>query len=1050
MQRRTVDWLFLSANHIRQPFITDFLHLPLPLPSLRPRPFCSQLVKGHRAFRAAHALPRLPRSGQGRRRSSVIPWPVPKHVGWAVLLGCRGTGTSILVVSIVGSGLIKAMAPAEILNGKEISAQIRARLKNQVTQLKEEVPGFIPGLAILQIGNRDDSNLYIKVKLKAAEEIGIKATHIKLPRTTTESEVIKYVTSLNEDSTIHGFLVQLPFDSENSINTEEVINAIAPEKDVDGLTNISAGKLARGDLNDCFIPCTPKGCLELIKETGVPIAGRHAVVVGRSKIVGAPMHDLLLWNNATVTTCHSKTANLNEEVNKGDILVVATGQPEMVKGEWIKPGAIVIDCGINYVPDDKTNGRKVVGDVAYDEAKERASFITPVPGGVGPMTVAMLMQVLVNKSFCKSSEKLIEITPTPLGEGKSTTTIGLVQALGAHLYQNVFACVRQPSQGPTFGIKGGAAGGGYSQVIPMEEFNLHLTGDIHAITAANNLVAAAIDARIFHELTQTDKALFNRLVPSVNGVRKFSDIQIRRLKSTVESAKRFLEKFKPGKWMIEYNNLNLKTPVPSDIDISRSCKLKPIGKLAREIGLLSEEVELYGETKAKVLLSALERLRHRPDGKYVVVTGCLSAIVLDTNDRFLRKITIGQAPTEKGHTRTAQFDISVASEIMAVLALTTSLEDMRERLGKMVVASSKKGEPVSAEDLGVSGALTVLMKDAIKPNLMQTLEGTPVFVHAGPFANIAHGNSSILADRIALKLVGPEGFVVTEAGFGADIGMEKFFNIKCRYSGLRPHVVVLVATVRALKMHGGGPTVTAGLPLPKAYIEENLELVEKGFSNLKKQIENARMFGIPVVVAVNAFKTDTEAELDLISRLSREHGAFDAVKCTHWAEGGKGALALAQAVQRAAQAPSSFQLLYDLKLPVEDKIRIIAQKIYGADDIELLPEAQHKAEVYTKQGFGNLPICMAKTHLSLSHNPEQKGVPTGFVLPIRDIRASVGAGFLYPLVGTILIHLQEATLKVWPVSIQAHWELGSIRKPREVSPCPETNSRSFPGSHFQP
>ncbi|XP_031514269.1 C-1-tetrahydrofolate synthase, cytoplasmic-like [Papio anubis] len=255
------------------------------------------------------------------------------------------------------------MAPAEILNGKEISAQIRARLKNQVTQLKEEVPGFIPGLAILQIGNRDDSNLYIKVKLKAAEEIGIKATHIKLPRTTTESEVIKYITSLNEDSTIHGFLVQLPFDSENSINTEEVINAIAPEKDVDGLTNISAGKLARGDLNDCFIPCTPKGCLELIKETGVPIAGRHAVVVGRSKIVGAPMHDLLLWNNATVTTCHSKTANLNEEVNKGDILVVATGQPEMVKGEWIKPGAIVIDCGINYVPGECCWRRKVASGV---------------------------------------------------------------------------------------------------------------------------------------------------------------------------------------------------------------------------------------------------------------------------------------------------------------------------------------------------------------------------------------------------------------------------------------------------------------------------------------------------------------------------------------------------------------------------------------------------------------------------------------------------------------------------------------------------------------
>uniref|UniRef100_A0A4X1UGU0 C-1-tetrahydrofolate synthase, cytoplasmic n=1 Tax=Sus scrofa TaxID=9823 RepID=A0A4X1UGU0_PIG len=884
-----------------------------------------------------------------------------------------------------------------------IILQIREKLKSKVAQMKEQVPGFTPGLAILQVGNRDDSNLYINVKLKAAKEVK--------PRTA----VLKCITSLNEDLTVHGFILQLPLDSENPINAEALINAIAPEKDVDGLTSINAGKLARGDLNDCFIPCTPKGCLELIKQTGVQIAGRQAVVIGRSKIVGAPMHDLLLWNHATVTTCHSKTANLNEEVNKGDIVVVAAGKPEMVKGEWIKPGAVVIDCGINCVPDDtKPSGKRIVGDVAYSEAKERAGFITPVPGGVGPMTVAMLMQSTVESAehflekfrpgkwiiqynklnlktpvpsdidisrSCKpkpignlareigllseevelygetkakvllsSLERLKHqpdgkyvvvtgITPTPLGEGKSTTTIGLVQALGAHLHQNVFACVRQPSQGPTFGIKGGAAGGGYSQVIPMEEFNLHLTGDIHAITAANNLVAAAIDARMFHEQTQTDKALFNRLVPSVNGVRKFSDIQLRRL------------------WRLGIEKTDPTT-------------------------LTDEEINRFARLDIDPETITWQR-------------------VLDTNDRFLRKITIGQAPTEKGHSRTAQFDISVASEIMAVLALTSSLEDMRERLSKMVVASSKKGEPISAEDLGVSGALTVLMKDAIKPNLMQTLEGTPVFVHAGPFANIAHGNSSIIADRIALKLVGPEGFVVTEAGFGADIGMEKFFNIKCRYSGLRPHVVVLVATVRALKMHGGGPTVTAGLPLPKAYIEENLELVEKGFSNLRKQIENAKMFGVPVVVAVNAFKTDTEAELDLVSRLAKEHGAFDAVKCTHWAEGGKGALALAQAVQRAAQAPSSFQLLYDLELPIEDKIRIIAQKIYGADDIELLPEAQHKAEVYTKQGFGNLPICMAKTHLSLSHNPEQKGVPTGFVLPIRDIRASVGAGFLYPLVGTM-------------------------------------------------
>ncbi|XP_007473077.1 C-1-tetrahydrofolate synthase, cytoplasmic [Monodelphis domestica] len=907
------------------------------------------------------------------------------------------------------------MAPAEILSGKVVSAKVRERLKSQVIEMNEQVPGFKPGLAILQVGDRDDSNLYINMKLKAAEEIGIRATHIKLPRTSTEAEVLKYITSLNEDPTIHGVLVQLPLDSEKTINVELVTNTIAPEKDVDGLNSISAGKLARGDLGDCFIPCTPKGCLELIKETGIQIAGRHAVVVGRSKIVGAPMHDLLLWNNATVTTCHSKTVQLSEEVNKADILVVATGQPEMVKGEWIKPGAIVIDCGINHVPDStKPNGKKVVGDVAYNEAKERASYITPVPGGVGPMTVAMLMQSTVESAkhflekcvpgkwnmqynhlslktpvpsdieisrscipkpighlakeigllseevelYGQTKAKVLlstldrlkhqpdgkyvvvtGITPTPLGEGKSTTTIGLVQALGAHLHHNVFACVRQPSQGPTFGIKGGAAGGGYSQVVPMEEFNLHLTGDIHAITAANNLVAAAIDARIFHEMTQTDKALFNRLVPSVNGVRKFSDIQVRRLRRLG------IEKDDPT--------------TLTDEEINRFVRL---------------DIDPESITWQRVL---------------------------DTNDRFLRKITIGQSPTEKGHERTTQFDISVASEIMAVLALTSSLEDMRERLGKMVVASSKKGEPISTEDLGVSGALTVLMKDAVKPNLMQTLEGTPVFVHAGPFANIAHGNSSIIADRIALKLVGPEGFVVTEAGFGADIGMEKFFNIKCRYSGLRPHVVVLVATVRALKMHGGGPTVTAGVPLPKDYIEENLKLVEKGFCNLGKQIQNARMFGIPVVVAINTFKTDTEAEVELVARLAKETGAFDAVKCTHWAEGGKGATALAHAVQRASQAPSHFQLLYDVELPVIDKIRRIAQKIYGADDIELLPEAQHKVEVYTKQGFGNLPICMAKTHLSLSHNPEKKGVPMGFVLPIRDIRASVGAGFLYPLVGTM-------------------------------------------------
>uniref|UniRef100_A0AAR2JT10 C-1-tetrahydrofolate synthase, cytoplasmic n=1 Tax=Pygocentrus nattereri TaxID=42514 RepID=A0AAR2JT10_PYGNA len=865
--------------------------------------------------------------------------------------------------------------------------------------MKEKDPNFRPGLVVLQVsGNREDSNLYISVKLKAAAEIGINATHMRLPQTATEEEILQSIRNVNNNSSVHGLIVQLPLDSVNRINTEKVTNAVAPEKDVDGLTSINAGKLARGDLGDCFIPCTPNGCMELIKQTGMSVAGKRAVVIGRSKIVGAPMYDLLLWNHATVTTCHSKTADLAAEVGKADILVTGIGKPEMVKGEWIKKGAIVIDCGINHIPDStKANGRRVVGDVHFASAKEQAAFITPVPGGVGPMTVAMLMQntvlsaqrflqahepgkwnisytklnlqrpvpsdIVISRSCvpkpidCLASEigllsyevelygktkakvqletidrlraqadgkyvVVTGITPTPLGEGKSTTTIGLVQALGAHLNRNVFACVRQPSQGPTFGIKGGAAGGGYSQVIPMEEFNLHLTGDIHAITAANNLVAAAIDARMFHESTCT---------------------------------------MKTGSMM--FYKLGIEKTDPST--------------------LTEEEITRFARLDIDPESITWQR-------------------VLDTNDRFLRKITVGQSPTEKGHTRTAQFDITVASEIMAVLALTSSMEDMRQRLAKMVVATSRSGVPITTEDLGVCGALTVLMKDAIKPNLMQTLEGNPVFVHAGPFANIAHGNSSILADKIALKLVGPDGFVVTEAGFGADIGMEKFFNIKCRYSGLRPHVVVLVATVRALKMHGGGPTVS-GLLLTGntlCFVFQNLELVEKGCSNLRKQVENAKHFGVPVVVAVNAFKTDSEAELQLICKLAKEAGAFDAVPCTHWADGGAGAVELGKAVQKAAEAPSKFSFLYDIELPVVDKIRIIAQKIYGADDIELLPDAQHKVDLYTKQGFGNLPICMAKTHLSLSHDAEKKGVPTGFVLPIRDIRASVGAGFLYPLVGT--------------------------------------------------
>jgi methylenetetrahydrofolate dehydrogenase (NADP+) / methenyltetrahydrofolate cyclohydrolase / formyltetrahydrofolate synthetase len=529
------------------------------------------------------------------------------------------------------------------------------------------------------------------------------------------------------------------------------------------------------------------------------------------------------------------------------------------------------------------------------------------------------------------------ITPTPLGEGKSTTMVGLSQALGAHLLKRVITAIRQPSQGPTFGIKGGAAGGGYSQIVPMEEFNLHLTGDIHAITAANNLLAAAIDARVFHEANQTDEKLFNALCPpDKQGNRRFSNSMLKRLEK-----------------------LGINKTDPNE---------------------LTEEER-----------SRFARLDIDPE----TITW---RRVVDTNDRFLREVTVGEGPEEKGMTRKTGFDITVASEIMAILALTTDLADMRERMGRIVIGTSKAGEAVTAEDLGAAGAMTVLMKDAIMPTLMQSLEGTPALVHAGPFANIAHGQSSIIADRIALKLA---DYVVTESGFGADIGMEKFFNIKCRYSGLVPNVVVLVATVRALKMHGGGPKVVAGKPLAPEYVEENLDLLRAGLGNMQVHIKNALRFGIPVVVAVNSFKDDTPAEVELVRKAAIEAGAEDAVVSTHWMHGGAGSVKLAEAVVAAAEKPSNFQFLYPLDYSIKEKIETICKEIYGADGVDYSPEAEKKIELYTRLGFDNLPLCMAKTHLSLSHDPNLKGVPKGFRVPIRDIRASVGAGFLYPLLGTM-------------------------------------------------
>jgi methylenetetrahydrofolate dehydrogenase (NADP+) / methenyltetrahydrofolate cyclohydrolase / formyltetrahydrofolate synthetase len=557
----------------------------------------------------------------------------------------------------------------------------------------------------------------------------------------------------------------------------------------------------------------------------------------------------------------------------------------------------------------------------------------------GPYKAKVKLEIL-DRLAKRPNGKYIDvtaITPTPLGEGKTTTTVGVSQALGAHLGKKVVTVIRQPSQGPTFGIKGGAAGGGYSQIIPMEDFNLHLTGDIHAITAAHNLCAAALDARIMHESKQDDEKLFNALCPpDKKGKRAFSPSMLRRLKK-----------------------LGIKKKNPDD-------------------------------------LTPEERSRFvRLDIDY---SGVQWRRVIDVNDRMLREIQVGLGREEAGFEHSSGYDITVASEIMAILALTTSLEDMRERLGRMVVAVNRKGEAITAEDLGVAGALTVLMKDAIKPNLMQTLEGTPAFVHAGPFANIAHGNSSIIADRIALKL---GDYVLTESGFGADIGMEKFMDIKCRYSGLIPQVVVLVATVRALKMHGGGPKVVAGKPLAPEYTDENLDLLRNGLPNMTQHIENALKFGVNVVVAVNSFSNDTPAEVELVRQAALEAGAMDAVVSRHWMEGGKGAIALAEAVVKACEKPSKFQFLYKLNLPIKEKIEIICKEIYRADGVDYSPEAEARIEQFTKLGFADLPLCMAKTHLSFSDQAPLKGAPRGFRIMISDIRASVGAGFLYPLLGTM-------------------------------------------------
>ena len=473
------------------------------------------------------------------------------------------------------------------------------------------------------------------------------------------------------------------------------------------------------------------------------------------------------------------------------------------------------------------------------------------------------------------------ITPTPLGEGKTTTTVGLGQAM-KHIGKRAIVSIRQASMGPALGIKGGAAGGGYSQVVPMEKLNLHLTGDMHAVTSAHNLLSAMLDNHLFR---------------------------------------------------------------------------------GNALG-----IDLHSITWRRVM---------------------------DMNDRALRNMVVGLGTRGDGVPRETGFDITAASEVMATLALTTSLRDLRERLGRIVVGYTKTGEPVTAEQLDTAGAMTVLLREAIKPNLLQTIENTPAIVHTGPFGNIATGNSSVLADLIALRC---GEYVVTEAGFGADMGAERFFNIKCRTSGEAPDAAVVVATVRALKAHSGRYRIVAGKPLPEALLAENTDDVHAGATNLVKQIQNVRLHGVSPVVAVNTFPTDHPSEHAAIKQIAEQAGARCAVS-SHFVDGGGGAVELAEAVVEAAEEPSQFRLLYPDEASLRTKIETIATQIYGAADVEYSAAAARSLDTYEKAGFGKLPICLAKTHLSLSSDPTLKGAPTGWTLPVREVRASAGAGFVYPICG---------------------------------------------------
>ena len=884
---------------------------------------------------------------------------------------------------------------ASVISGKQVSARVLDALATEVATLWES-SHVQPMLAVVQVGSRVDSSVYVGQKMKAAKKIGALGKEIQLAGDISQAELMRELETLNADASVHGIIVQMPLPKH--LDSEAVVNAVKFEKDVDGFNIRNVGELGKRAGSPRFLPCTAQGVMELLKSANIDPKGKRAVVIGRSDIVGMPMFQLLQRAGATVTVCHSGTPNVREHTREADIVIAAAGIKEMVGADFIKKGAVVIDVGIHSAGD---GSKKLVGDVDFAAVSEVAGAISPVPGGVGPMTVAMLLQNTVraaqtaadkrhsmrfialdlkepvpsDEEICKVTPKRVAelaeeigvlpaellqygpykgkislsllkrlenapkgklvvvtgVSPTKFGEGKTTVLLGLVQALNVELGKLTFGTLRQPSQGPTFGVKGGAAGGGYSQVIPMTDVNLHLTGDIHAVTAANNLLCAAVDARVLHEGQQKTDALYRRLVKKG----KFAEPQLAYLKK-----------------------LGISKTDPST--------------------LTGEEKERFARLNIDPATITVKR-------------------VLDTNDRFLRDIEIGLGSNEAKYARRTGFDIAVASEVMAILALARDEGDLRNRLHQIVVARSHEGAPITAGDVGCAGAMAALMSEAVLPNLLQSLQGTPILMHAGPFANVAHGQSSVIADEMALRLAGPNGFCVTESGFGADMGFEKFVAIKSRVSHVMPDAAVIVVTLRAMRMHGeallGGNA-------------DSMATLKAGCVNLEQHIKNiCSHYGSTVLVALNAFPEDSAEEHKAVTDVALAAGAAACVPTFGWSEGSKGAAKLAQALVDVTSSKKGttpeLKQLYNVEDSIESKIRSLATKIYGAKDISLSDKARREIEWIESQNLGKVPICMAKTPLSFSHDPELKGAPSEYIFPVTDVRLSAGAGFVYPLAGAM-------------------------------------------------